>query len=156
VRRAGLLHDIGRVAVPTGPWDLPRTLGQDERDRVRFHAWETERILRSTPLFGSAALISAAAHEHADGSGYHRGQVPSDIKTEATLLAAADMWCALRTDRPYPPALQHEAARDVMAEAAHTGHLDRAAADAVLAAAQLQPLAAAVDRPVGLPAALVQ
>ncbi|MBX3287069.1 MAG: hypothetical protein KF703_17105 [Actinobacteria bacterium] len=45
LRRAGLLHDIGRVGVPTGIWDLPRALSQPERDRVRFHSWETERIL---------------------------------------------------------------------------------------------------------------
>ena len=74
--RAGLLHDIGQVGVPTGIWDLVRPLSPHEWDRIRFHAWETDRILSSTPLFGSVAQIAAAAHERANGSGYHRGHVP--------------------------------------------------------------------------------
>lgn len=140
LRRAGLLHDIGRVGVPTGLWDLPRGLGPREAERVRFHAWETERILGATPLFGRVARIAAAAHEHVDGSGYHRGHVGDDVLAEATLLAAADHWCALRADRPQRPAFAAGAARDQMAAAVRARQLDRAAADAVLAAADAPAL----------------
>lgn len=140
LRRAGLLHDIGRVGVPTGLWDLPRALGPRERERVRFHAWETERILGATPLFGRVARIAAAAHEQADGGGYHRGHVGDDVAAEAALLAAVDHWSALRADRPHRPARTALAARDEMAAAVRLRHLDRTAVDAVLAAAELAPL----------------
>ena len=134
LRRAGLLHDIGRVGVPTGIWDLPRGLTPHERDRVRFHAWETDRILSSTPLFGTVATIAAAAHEREDGSGYHRGRVPEAVDTPARLLAAADVWSALVADRPHRPAVTPSEARDVLAAAVADGHLDRTAVDAVLGA----------------------
>ena len=134
LRRAGLLHDIGRVGVPTGIWDLPRPLTPHERDRVRFHAWETDRILSSTPLFGPVATIAAAAHEREDGSGYHRGRVPDGVTVPARLLAAADVWCALVADRPHRPAVPPAAARDQLAAAVADGQLDRTAVDAVLAA----------------------
>jgi HD-GYP domain-containing protein (c-di-GMP phosphodiesterase class II)/DNA-binding CsgD family transcriptional regulator len=156
VRRAGLLHDIGRVGVPTGIWDLPRLLGQHERDRVRFHSWETERILSSTPLFGPVAQIAAAAHEREDGSGYHRGRVPAEVDLPARLLAAADMWCALRADRPHRPALGAPEARAELVAAVDRRELDRVAVDAVLAAVDQRALppptwpAGLSDREVGV------
>lgn len=140
MRRAGLLHDIGRVGVPTGIWDLTRPLSQHERDRVRFHAWETERILSSTPLFGQVGQIAAAAHEREDGSGYHRGRVPDDVAVPARLLAAADVWCALVADRPHRPAHPPAGARAELVAAVEAGELDRTAVDAVLAVVELPAL----------------
>lgn len=140
LRRAGLLHDLGRVAVPTGIWDLSRPLSAPERDRVRFHSWETERILTATPLFGPVAAVAAAAHEREDGSGYHRGRAPDSHLAPAQVLAAADVWCALVADRPHRPALATSAARDELAGAVASGVLDRAAVAAVLAAVEADPL----------------
>jgi HD-GYP domain-containing protein (c-di-GMP phosphodiesterase class II)/DNA-binding CsgD family transcriptional regulator len=134
VRRAALLHDIGRVGVPTGIWDLPRRLGHHEIDRVRFHSWETERILTATPLFGTVASIAAATHERPPGNGYHRGQVPTSVHREASLLAVADVWCALGSPRPHRPALDSTAAHRVLADAVSDGALDRSATEAVLTA----------------------
>jgi HD-GYP domain-containing protein (c-di-GMP phosphodiesterase class II)/DNA-binding CsgD family transcriptional regulator len=149
VRRAGLLHDIGRVGVPTGLWDLTRELSQPERDRVRFHAWETERILSSTPLFGTVAQIAAAAHEREDGSGYHRGRVPEEVAAPARLLEAADVWCALRADRPHRRAVAPAEARRELVAAVERGQLDRVAVDAVLAAVE-QPMLPPQSWPAGL------
>lgn len=149
VRRAGLLHDIGRVGVPTGIWDVPRPLSPHERDRVQFHSWETERILNATDLFGDVASIAAAAHERDDDSGYHRGRTPSELATEAGLLAAADVWCALIAARPYRPAHIPAEARDLMAAAVTGRQLGREPVDAVLAAAG-QPAVAAPRWPSGL------
>lgn len=149
LRRAALLHDIGRVGVPTGIWDAPRALGPHERDRVRFHSWETDRILHATPLFGPVADVSAAAHERADGGGYHRGRIPDGVETEVALLAAADVWCACRADRPHRPALAPGAARDVLAAAVAERHLPREPVDAVLAAVA-QPALAPPAWPAGL------
>lgn len=140
VRRAGLLHDIGRVGVPTGIWDLTRPLSAHERDRLRFHSWETERILSSTPLLGGVAGIAAATHERLDGSGYHRGHVPDAVAAGARLLAAADAWCALVADRPHRPRRTPAAARDQLATEVASGALDRVAVDALLAAVEQAPL----------------
>ncbi len=140
VRRAGLLHDIGRVGVPTGIWDLPRELSGPERDRVRFHTWETERILASTALFGPVGRIAAAAHEREDGSGYHRGSLPDDLVVPARLLAVADVWAALVADRPHRQAFTPVAARDTLADAVRAGELDGPAVDAALAVVELDAL----------------
>lgn len=136
VRRAGLLHDIGRVGVPTGIWDLTRPLGPHERDRVRFHSWETERILSGSPLLGHVAQIAAAAHEREDGSGYHRGHVPDAVGVAARVLAAADVWTAMIADRPHRPALTPADARAELSTLVRDGSLDRTAVDAVLAAVE--------------------
>ncbi len=149
VSRAGLLHDIGRVGVPTGIWDAPRPLSPHELDRVHFHSWETERILTSTSLFGAVATIASAAHERDDASGYHRGQTPDGFGTEVALLAAADTWCALTADRPHRPALTESAARDVLASCVSDRRLARAPVDAVLAAVA-QPALASPTWPSGL------
>ena len=149
VRRAGLLHDIGRVGVPTGIWDLPRALSAHERDRVKFHSWETERILTATSLFGGVAQIAAATHERDDDSGYHRGRAPTEHVAEAGLLAAADVWCALVTDRPHRRALTPEQAREVLVAAVAERQLARDPVDAVLEAAD-QPAADPVRWPSGL------
>jgi len=140
LHRAGLLHDIGRVGVPTGIWDLPRALSATEADRVRFHSWETERILTATSLFGPVARVAGAAHERDDGSGYHRGHTPSEYATETGVLAAADMWGALTTERPHRPSYSTAAARDVVAAAVAQRQLARDAADAVLAAVDQPPV----------------
>ncbi len=132
VRRAGLLHDIGRVGVPTGIWDLTRPLSPHERDRVRFHSWETERILSATPLLGSVSQIASATHEREDGSGYHRGRLPDAVATAARLLAAADVWTAMVADRPHRPARTPADARSELAAQVRDGALDRTAVDAVL------------------------
>jgi DNA-binding CsgD family transcriptional regulator len=107
---------------------------------VRFHAYETERILASTPLFGLVGRIASAAHEREDGSGYHRGRVPDDVAVPARLLAAADVWCALASARPHRPAHPPGTARDTLAAAVEGGALERTAVDAVLAVAEQAPL----------------
>lgn len=149
VRRAGLLHDIGRVGVPTGIWDLPRRLSPHEQDRVRFHAWETDRILSATALFGRVGRIAGAAHERHDGSGYPRTHIPDDVAAEVSILAASDMWCALRAERPHRSAFEPAAARDEIAAAVQARILDRDATDAVLEAAAQDPVPPP-DWPAGL------
>lgn len=132
LRVAALLHDIGRVAVATGTWELARPLSGPERDRVRFHAWETQRILEATPLFESVATIAGSAHERLDGSGYHRRLGSTSIDSCARLLAAADVAVALRQDRPHRSALSEAASTDTLRAEVVAGRLDAAAVDAVL------------------------
>jgi HD-GYP domain-containing protein (c-di-GMP phosphodiesterase class II) len=133
-RLAALLHDLGRVAVPNGIWDKPGPLGAIERERVNAHAWHTGRILARSPLFAGVAAIASAAHERADGSGYPRG-VPSSISPlSAQLLAAADVFHALREERAHRRAHAIEQATKILRDEATAMRLDRRVVEAVLAA----------------------
>lgn len=146
---AALLHDIGRVAVPTGVWDLPRPLSPPERDRVQFHSWETQRILASTTLFADVIAIAAGAHERNDGNGYHRGLGASVLDAGTRLLAAADVATALQEHRPHRPALTRDEAHALLLDEVEMGWLDRSAVSAVLDAGG-GPRPRALSWPAGL------
>ena len=101
VRRAGLMHDIGRVAVSTRVWEKAGTLTTSEWESVRLHPYHTQRILSRSPLLASLSTCAAAHHERLDGSGYHRGLPASMISRPDRVLAAADVYQALTEDRPH-------------------------------------------------------
>jgi HD-GYP domain-containing protein (c-di-GMP phosphodiesterase class II) len=90
VRAAGLLHDVGRVAVPNGIWDKPGALSASEWERVRLHPYYTERVLERSSALAPLALAAGSHHERLDGSGYHRGASAAQLGIGARLLAAAD------------------------------------------------------------------
>ncbi len=130
--RAALVADVGAVGVPSGVWERAGPLGTDEHERVRLHPYLSERILyRCTGLAPEAAL-AGAHHERLDGSGYHRGSTAAQLPSAARLLAAADVWTALRQDRPHRPAHAPARARDVLWAEVTAGRLDATAAEAVL------------------------
>ncbi|MTD54558.1 HD domain-containing phosphohydrolase [Amycolatopsis pithecellobii] len=132
VRRAALVHDLGRVGVPNGIWDRPGPLGVADWERVRQHPYLTESILACCPALADLGRLAGAHHERLDGSGYYRGT--RELGPCERVLAAADVVAALGADRPHRPALAARGIADaVMAEVA-AGRLDRAAAEAVLAA----------------------
>jgi HD-GYP domain-containing protein (c-di-GMP phosphodiesterase class II) len=135
--RAALLHDLGRVAVPTGLWDKPGPLTPPEWERVHLHSYYTDRVLRRSPALARYADIAGRAHERLDGSGYHRGD--RDATVHARLLAAADVYQACTEPRAWRPALDRAAARQVLLDGVAQGRLCRHAADAVLAAAGQAP-----------------
>jgi HD-GYP domain-containing protein (c-di-GMP phosphodiesterase class II) len=133
-RRAGWLHDLGRVSVPNTIWDKPGRLTSSEWERVRLHPYYTERILSRSPLLQPLSLAAGMHHERLDGSGYHRGVSHAMIPVGARLLAAADVYQAMTEERPYRPAMPAAAAgRELKAEA-EAGRLDREAVKAVLEA----------------------
>jgi len=103
VRRAGWLHDIGRVAVSSRVWDRPGPLTDAQWDKVRLHPYITERVLARCPGLAEVAAVAGGHHERADGSGYHRGVRQLDRLT--ALLAAADVYQSTGERRPYRPAL---------------------------------------------------
>jgi len=101
LRRAALLHDLGKLAVPNRILDKPTALTAPEWEVMRLHAFHTERILSHIEGFEGFAFAAAAHHERLDGSGYCRGLRGVQIPTLAQVLAVADVYDALSAERPY-------------------------------------------------------
>jgi HD-GYP domain-containing protein (c-di-GMP phosphodiesterase class II) len=147
LRRAGLVHDVGRVAVENGIWDKPGPLSTSEWERVRLHPYYTERILaRCGPL---ASLVDPASshHERLDGSGYHRSLSGDALGRGDRILAAADVYAALTADRPHRTALGEDTAAGTLEGEAG---LDPDAVACVLAAAGQRTAPAPGGWPAGL------
>jgi len=140
LRRAALVHDLGRVGVSNRVWDRPGPLALADLEQIRLHPYLSEQVLsRSTPLRPLAAL-AGAHHERLDGSGYYRGIGADQLGTEQQLLAAADAYAAMRQARPHRPALTAAAACAELTAEAGKGRLDPRAVAAVLAAGTDTPL----------------
>jgi HD-GYP domain-containing protein (c-di-GMP phosphodiesterase class II) len=134
LRQAGLVHDLGRVAVENGVWDKPGPLTTSEWEQVRLHPYYTERILVRCRSLASLVQPASSHHERLDGSGYHRLLSAESLSRSDRILAAADVYAALTSDRPHRPAFRDdEAARTLEAEA--ESKLDADAVSCVLAAA---------------------
>lgn len=149
LRRAGLLHDLGRAGVPNTIWDKPGPLTAVERDRVELHSYYTDRMLRRVPGLAAAGRIAAMANERLDGSGYHRGLAASALPPAARILAAADTYHAMCEPRPHRPAHSPDAAARELRAGARSGAYDPAAVEAVLSGAGHRPRRAA-GGPAGL------
>jgi HD-GYP domain-containing protein (c-di-GMP phosphodiesterase class II) len=132
LRRAGLLHDIGRAAVSTNVWDKAGPLTTTDWEQVRLHSYHTERILSRSLVLAPFAQVAGMHHERLDGSGYHRGAAASAQSRTARILAVADVYQALTEERAHRHALSPDAAARVLE--AQPG-LDRDAVTAVLEAA---------------------
>jgi len=139
LRRAALLHDLGRAAVSNGIWDKPGALDLAEREQVRMHAYHAERVLRQAPALAPLAALVANHHERLDGGGYHRGLTAASLSGGARLLAACDVYHALIEPRAWRPALAPDAAARELRQSAADGRLDREAVSAVLAVAGHAP-----------------
>lgn len=135
LRRAGLLHDVGRVGVSAGIWSKPGPLSDREWEKVRLHPYHTERILARPTALAKLGTLAALHHERLDGSGYHRGAAAAALPPSARILAAADVYQALTELRPHRPAQTPEAAADHLKREARAGRLDPEAVNGVLAAA---------------------
>jgi HD-GYP domain-containing protein (c-di-GMP phosphodiesterase class II) len=148
IRRAGLVHDLGRVAVHPRVWQKPGPLSADEWEQVRLHPYQTERVLSRSGFLAALAPIAGGHHERLDGSGYHRGCAGAALAMPARVLAAADAYHAMTEPRPRRQALVPEQAAKTLGQEASSGRLDPGAVAAVLEAAG-QPVPRLV-RPAGL------
>jgi HD-GYP domain-containing protein (c-di-GMP phosphodiesterase class II) len=135
LRHAGYMHDLGSVGVTTSIWEKVAPLTEGERERIRLHAYFTERMLSRLPAFGALAATASMAHERLDGRGYHRRVPAQALPLPALILAAADVYAALVADRPHRPAWAPLEAVRLMEQEAREGRLDVQAVQAVLAAA---------------------
>ena len=110
LRRAGLLHDIGKLGVSTLILDKPDRLTERERAEIRVHPAYTQRILERVGAFSAIVAIASAHHERLDGKGYHLGLTAERLSPMSRALAVADVYEATTADRPYRAGLpRHEA-----------------------------------------------
>jgi HD-GYP domain-containing protein (c-di-GMP phosphodiesterase class II) len=114
LRRAALLHDIGKLAVSNRILDKPARLTRAEYARIREHPLVTERILARVPGCEHLAGMASAHHERLDGGGYPHGLSDGELTMPMRVLAIADVYEALTSDRPYRRALTSTEALGVM------------------------------------------
>jgi putative nucleotidyltransferase with HDIG domain len=114
LRRAALLHDIGKLGVSNLILDKPGGLTNDERAEMNQHAEKTKEILARVTCFREVADLAGSHHERLDGSGYNCGLKGDEISTPVRILAIADVYDALTSDRPYRAASSPEEALGIM------------------------------------------
>jgi HD-GYP domain-containing protein (c-di-GMP phosphodiesterase class II) len=147
-RRAGYVHDVGRVGVHPRIWENDGRLTADEWEQVRLHPYHTDRILIHSPFLAPLARIACSHHERMDGSGYHRGLSAASLSPSARLLAVADAYRSKVEPRAHREPLDPEAAATRLVEKAKEGRFDPEMVAAVIEAAGMEP--PRVERPAGL------
>ncbi len=114
LRRAALLHDLGKLSISSRILDKPGPLTDAERARFREHPLLAERILGRVESFVELSAVASAHHERLDGSGYPRGLAGDALTMPMRILAVADVYEALISERPYRQAYPWHEALDVM------------------------------------------
>jgi len=135
VRRAGWVHDLGRMGVSNAVWDKRGPLTTAEQERIWLHPYLSERILRRIGGMAPVAALAGAHHERLDGSGYSRGSTAASLGIEQRLLAAADSYCSWSEERPHRGPMGPAEVADRLRREVAVFHLDAQAVDAVLAGA---------------------
>jgi putative nucleotidyltransferase with HDIG domain len=131
IRRAALLHDVGKLGVSNAILDKPSALDVDEMDQVRKHTWYTYDILNRVTRFQRFASVAAAHHERIDGTGYHLGIGGAELGLPARILAVADVCEALSSDRPYRKGMEIDGVLARLEELVAAGHLCPVATEAL-------------------------
>ena len=116
LKRAALLHDIGKLGVSNTILDKPAKLDADEWVQMQLHAEYSEKILSRISVFKDLAPIASAHHEKLNGKGYPKGLSGDEIAIESRILAVADIFDALTADRPYRAAMSVDKAIAIMAQ----------------------------------------
>jgi HD-GYP domain-containing protein (c-di-GMP phosphodiesterase class II) len=149
VRRAGHVHDLGRIGVSNQIWSKPGSLSAAEFERVRLHPYFTVRILNQVPDLARLAEVAGNHHECLNGSGYPRGLAGTALSMPDRVLAAVVSYQSGCEPRPYRAELAPGAAARRLRDRVRAGELDAVAVEAVLYAAG-QPAARPNPRPDGL------
>ena len=135
LRRAALVHDLGRLGVSNAVWDKRGPLGPGEWERVRLQPYLTERMLSQSAALAPLGAIAVQHRERLDGSGYPRGLAGAAISRPARILGAADAYVAMCEPRPHRAAREPAAAADELRAEVRAGRLDAEAVEGVLGAA---------------------
>lgn len=121
IRRAGLLHDIGKLGVSNLILDKPGKPTPEEFDEIRKHPDYTQQILERVDAFEALANVASAHHERLDGRGYHRQLDGQEMHWISRVLAVADICEAMSAKRPYRDAMPWDRIREIMSNDAGTG-----------------------------------
>jgi HD-GYP domain-containing protein (c-di-GMP phosphodiesterase class II) len=113
----GLVHDVGKVGLPPSLLGKEGPLTLEERRRMQEHSEIGERILREVAAYDDIATIVRHHHERIDGHGYPDGILGAKIPAVSRIIAVADAYNAMTSDRPYRPAMVYPAARDRLLQA---------------------------------------
>ncbi|WP_329610549.1 HD-GYP domain-containing protein [Jiella pelagia] len=105
LKRAALLHDIGKLGVSNAILDKPGKLDEAEFAEIRRHPVHSQEILSTISAFAELATIGGQHHERLDGKGYPYGLKAEDIGLDIRIVTVADIFDALTADRPYRPAM---------------------------------------------------
>ena len=135
LRRAGLVHGLGRLGVSNSIWDKRGPLGAGEWERVRLHPHLTERMLHQSKALAPLGALAVQHRERLDGSGYPRGLSGAAISQGGRILGAADAYQAMLEPRPHRSARAPEDAAAELRSEVRAGRLDGVAVEAVLGAA---------------------
>lgn len=132
IRRAAQVHDLGCVSVPNRIWMKRGPLNRAEWERVRLHAYHSQRVLAVAQPLRKPGELAGMHHERLDGSGYQSGLPAAAIPLPARVLAAAEAYQSMVEERPWRPALTSAEAAGQLGEDARAGRLDRRVCEAVL------------------------
>lgn len=117
VHLCGLVHDVGKIGLPAGLLEKPGALSLDERRQMEQHSVIGESILQNVADYTEISSIVRHHHERVDGNGYPDGLLASDIPLLARIIAVADAYNAMTSDRPYRDAMPSRVARLRLAQA---------------------------------------
>jgi putative nucleotidyltransferase with HDIG domain len=131
IRRAALLHDIGKLGVPNNILEKPDKLTLADWESIKLHPFYTHEILRRISGFEAIAEVAASHHEKLDGSGYFRNLTAATLSMPCRILAVADTYDALSAARPYREALGLGEVRKIMRDEAPHG-LDADCVEAIV------------------------
>ena len=118
LKRAALLHDIGKLGVSNQVLDKPGKLDDAEFDEIKRHPELGETILSRIAAFADLARVAATHHEKLDGTGYPRRLTAEQLPLETRIVTTADIFDALTADRPYRPAMPVSKALAIMSDMA--------------------------------------
>ncbi len=113
----GLVHDIGKIGLPPGLLEKPGALTLEERRQMQEHSAIGERILAHVDEYSEIATIVRHHHERIDGQGYPDGLADEEIPLVSRIIAVADAYNAMTSDRPYRDAMPSRVARLRLAQA---------------------------------------
>jgi putative nucleotidyltransferase with HDIG domain len=105
IRFAGFLHDVGKIAVPDAILQKPGQLTSEEYEKIKMHPQEGAKIIGQISFLKDVLPLALYHHERMDGSGYPEKMKADEIPLGSKILAVADVYSALTSDRPYRPAL---------------------------------------------------
>jgi HD-GYP domain-containing protein (c-di-GMP phosphodiesterase class II) len=122
---AGLLHDLGKLAVPTEILEKPGKLTQDEYDVVRRHTYHTFCIMETLQMLDVVRIWGAYHHERMDGQGYPFHLSETDLPLESRIVTVADIFSALTENRPYRAGMSPDKALEILVASSNENQVDK-------------------------------